>query len=127
MGDFNMNMEIKVQLDPRWRELEGKYTKAVEIAARHVEARAKQICVEKDIIDTGATMNSINAKESGEMVWRIGPTTEYAPFLEFGTIHMIARAFMIPALESETPKFTEAIRQINNELAGLNPGAVRLA
>ena len=127
MGEFNMNMEVKVYINSRWRELEDKYNKAVEIAARHVEARAKVICVEKDIIDTGATMNSINAKESGEMVWRIGPTTEYAPFLEFGTVHMRARPFMIPALEGESPRFTEAIRQINNELAGLNPGAVRLA
>ena len=119
MGEFNMNMEVKVYINSRWRELEDKYNKAVEIAARHVEARAKVICVEKDIIDTGATMNSINAKESGEMVWRIGPTTEYAPFLEFGTVHMRARPFMIPALEGESPKFTEAIRQINKELTGI--------
>ena len=127
MGEFNMNMEIKVQLDPRWRELEGKYTKAVEIAARHVEADAKRRVVEWPLVDTGTTLNSINAKEAGEMVWRIGPTTEYAPFLEFGTVHMRARPFMIPALEGESPRFTEAIRQINNELAGLNPGAIRLA
>ena len=116
MGDFNMNMEIKVELDPRWRQLEGKYTKAVEIAARHVEARAKAICVEKDIIDTGTMMNSINANKLGVLEWEIGPSVDYAPFLEFGTVYMIARPFMIPALEAESPKFTEAIRQINNEL-----------
>ena len=129
MGEFNMEMTVTVNLDPHWRKLEDKYVKAVEIAARHVETKAKA----KVPVDTGATKNSITAQpaEAGGLcgpvtAWRGGPTTEYAPFLEYGTIHMKARPFLIPALESEVPRLQEAIRQINNELAGVNPGAVRL-
>ena len=129
MGDFNMDLQVTVDLDPKWRQLEDKYVKAVEIAARHVETKAKS----KVPVDTGATKNSINARPAEAVgvfgavtAWRVGPTTEYAPFLEYGTVHMKARPFLIPALESEAPRLQEAIRQINNELGGLNPGAVRL-
>ena len=120
MGEFRMDLEVKIELDPRWRQLEDKYIKAVEIAARHVETKAKA----KVPVDTGATKNSINARPAealGSMfgpttAWRIGPTTEYAPFLEFGTVYMKERPFLIPALESESPKFQEAIKQINDQL-----------
>jgi len=120
MGEFNMNIEVKIDLDPRWTQLEEKYVKAVEIAARHIETKAKN----KVPVDTGATKNSIMARPAeafGSMfgsttAWRIGPTTEYAPFLEFGTVYKQARPFLIPALESEQPKLTEAIKQINDQL-----------
>ena len=130
MGEFRMDLEVRVELDPRWRQLEDKYAKAVEIAARHVETKAKA----KVPVDTGATKNSINsnpAEATGIFgtvtAWRVGPTTEYAPFLEFGTVYMKERPFLIPALESESPKLLEAIKQINDQLAGGAGGAIRIA
>ena len=121
MAEFDMNIEVRIDLDPRWRQLEGKYVKAVEIAARHIETKAK----DKVPVDTGATKNSIMARPAETFgsifgsvtAWRIGPTTEYAPFLEFGTVYMKERPFLIPALESEIPKFQEAIKQINDQLS----------
>ena len=82
-------------------------------------------------VDTGATMNSINARpddtDANGLSWKIGPSTEYAPFIEYGTVYMRARPFMTPALEQESPRFVEALRQVFNELDGAPPGAVRLA
>ena len=130
MGEFRMDLEVKVEIDPRWRQLEDKYAKAVEIAARHVETKAKA----KVPVDTGATKNSINANPAEATgffgtvtAWRVGPTTEYAPFLEFGTVYMKERPFLIPALESESPKFIEAIKQLNDQLSGGAGGAFRIA
>ena len=129
MPDFNMNMQVSVQLPRNWRELENKIKMTVEIAARHVETDGKRRIAEWPAVDTGATMNSINARPDGigGLSWKIGPSTEYAPFIEFGTERMSARPFMIPALESEGPRFVEAMRQIINELDQAPPGAVRLA
>ena len=120
MADFSMDMEVKVQLDRRWRQQEDLYIKAVEVAARNVEIKAKN----KVPYKTGATKNSIMARPAeaiggmfGKVIsWRVGPTTSYAPFLEFGTVYMDARPYLIPAAESEAPRLKEAIKQINDRL-----------
>ena len=113
---LQMNITTTVKLDPRWREVEGKVIAATKIAAFAVERKGK----EKSPVDTGANRDSIYVAEvediGGAPAYRIGPTTEYGPFLEFGTFKMPARAYMIPALESETPRFKDAIAQIMKEL-----------
>ena len=120
MPDFNMNMQVSVQLPRNWRELEAKIRLTTEIAARHVETDSKARIAgsynEDDrAVDTGTTMNTINARpeEFGGLSWKIGPSTEYAPFIEYGTVYMRARPFMTPALESEGPRFVEAIRPVS--------------
>ena len=112
-NEFGVDVTVHIRLDPRWRELENRFQQVVEIAARHVETKAKE-----DVpLKTGATKNSINASPEGELAWRVGPTTEYAPFLEYGTRYMIARPFLIPALEQETPRLQRAIIQVTQELS----------
>ena len=112
MPAFGADVTVTFQLDPRWRQLEQEFQQVVEIAARHVEAKAKE-----DVpYDTGATMNSINATEEGELAWRVGPTTEYAPFIEYGTRYMTARPFLIPAVEGEVPRLEQALGQLMQRL-----------
>ena len=133
MPDFNMDMRVTVQLSPNWRTLESEIKQATEIAARHVEAGAKDrirggVIPEDRAVDTGTTMGTINARrdDAEGLSWRIGPSTEYAPFIEYGTIYMRARPFMTPALETEAPRFVEAMRQLLNMLNQAPPGSVRL-
>ena len=117
-----MNLKIEVTLNPRWRELGSRVTQAIELAARNVEKGGKERIAAWPAIDTGTTMNTIEAKPVGNLMraenleWRVGPVTEYSPFIEFGTIYMRARPFMVPALESEAPRFREAIGQLMKEL-----------
>ena len=131
MPDFNMDMQVSVQLPQNWNQLGSKIRMVTEIAARHVETDGKRRIAEWPAVDTGATMNSINARpddtDANGLSWKIGPSTEYAPFIEYGTVYMRARPFMTPALEQESPRFVEALRQVFNELDGAPPGAVRLA
>jgi len=117
-----MNLKIEVTLNPRWRELGSRVTQTIELAARNVEKGGKERIAAWPAIDTGTTMNTIEAKPVGNLMraenleWRVGPVTEYSPFIEFGTIYMRARPFMVPALESEAPRFREAIGQLMKEL-----------
>ena len=109
---MEFSTKIVVQLNPKWRQVEDMLDKAVRIAAFTIERTSKQGCP----YDTGATRNSIEAREAGELAWTVGPSTHYAPPLEYGTIHMTARPFMIPNAEKERPRFTKAVEDITRDL-----------
>ena len=80
--------------------------KVVLSAGHNVEAGAK----ERVPVDTGATKNSIKVTSIDDGLGAsIGPSTSYAPFLEFGTHKMAARPYMRPALEHERKPFEEAV------------------
>ena len=68
-------------------------------------------------VDTGATKSSIGVDLEGDgrfgsMSADIGPTTEYAPHLEYGTVHTAPHAFMGPALDRHTPAFIQALEDV---------------
>lgn len=83
---------------------------AVRVTALAVERDAKAFAP----VDTGFLRNSIghdytSGDTSAEA--EIGPTAEYAQFVEFGTSRMAPAAFMGPALDRNSPLFAEAIAQ----------------
>lgn len=65
---------------------------------------------------TGTLRRSINTQveNRGELrvVARIGPNTDYAAFLEFGTSRMAARPYMRPALDSKRAEATATVIRI---------------
>ena len=66
---------------------------------------------------TGATANSVGVDlEDGGLAASIGPTTSYAPYLEFGTRRMSPRPFMGPALDAVEPSFTAAMEQLVGDI-----------
>ena len=117
---LEMNIKVDVRLNPRWRQLEDKALKVVQIAAFNVEKDAKQRMTDWPAVDTGDTRDSIFVAETSEIAgaasYRVGPTTDYAHFVEFGTVKMSARPYMIPALEKETPRLKEALSQVLQDL-----------
>jgi len=110
---FEMNVSVTVDIEKLSKfnnQLDDKIKQVVQIAARNIEKDAKQRMADWPAVDTGTTMNSIFVDPgSPSFSQHIGPTTEYAPFIEFGTRYMSARPFMIPALEKEAPRFKEAL------------------
>lgn len=118
MADFILEARNYDSLVARFGDLlEG----IVEKTGRDIEATAKQIIIQKDIIDTGATLNTTESRRSigaDRFTREIGPTTDYAPFLEFGTTRTAARPFMRPAEETHRKPFLDAIGQVIQRAAG---------
>ena len=113
---FEMNVSVKVDIEKLSKfnnQLDDKIKTVVQIAARNIEKDSKQRMTDQDAVDTGATRNSIFVSPgTPSFSQQIGPTTEYAPFIEFGTRFMPARAYMIPALEQERIRFMQAIVEV---------------
>ena len=115
-----MNFEIKIEVDPNWRRLEGFLKTEVERAALHIEGDAKQRVADWPAVDSGDMMKSIKASKIDQegLEYEIGPTMEYSPFVEYGTANadgserMAARPFMVPAAEQERPRFFRAVQEI---------------
>ena len=62
---------------------------------------------------TGATKRSIvlNITDGG-LTAEVEPTTEYAPYLEYGTRFMEAQPFVKPALNEQTKKFKNDMQKL---------------
>lgn len=68
-------------------------------------------------VDTAATKNSIHAAAAGtnrapapgDLDVEAGPTTEYAPDVEYGTVNMAPRSFMGPAHDRNTPAVVKGL------------------
>lgn len=62
---------------------------------------------------TGTTKHSIGAeiKDAGFTV-EVGPTTEYAEYLEYGTRFMEAQPFVRPALEEQAQQFKSDMQKL---------------
>lgn len=62
---------------------------------------------------TGATHDSIMLDIiDGGMTAESGPTTEYSPYLEYGTRFMAAQPFVKPALEEQQRKFKADMQKL---------------
>jgi HK97 gp10 family phage protein len=90
---------------------------ALRKTAHDIEATGKAFCVRA----TGATANSIGVDFEGDgrstqMGATIGPTTAYAPFVEWGTVKMAPRAFMGPAFDRHSGTFVQICQQISDPL-----------
>ena len=112
-NEFVFETIIEIKVDPRLRQFDAQLDDVIQIAARNIESRAKQLVP----VDTGDTQSSIEARSPKKMEWRIGPTTEYAPFLEFGTERMSARPYLIPSIEHEKPRIKKAIEELIRKLS----------
>jgi HK97 gp10 family phage protein len=89
----------------------GAEAKAVVVVAKtalDISRDAKLIATEKDVKDTGLTIESIGVVNRG-LEADISPTTNYAIWHELGTSKMAARPFMGPASDRNQKPFEEAM------------------
>lgn len=62
---------------------------------------------------TGQTARSINTIiKDGGFTADVGPTTEYSPYVEYGTRFMQAEPFVAPAFEAQSQKFIHDLERI---------------
>jgi HK97 gp10 family phage protein len=82
---------------------------ALQQAGYLVERRAKQIVVEKDVIDTGNLLGNITTGEPSGNSIDITSEADYSVYNEFGTYKMQARPYMRPALDESKPEIQKLI------------------
>ena len=62
---------------------------------------------------TGQTKRSVNLEiKDGGFTAESGPTTEYSPYVEYGTRFMEAQPFVRPALEEQASKFKRDMQKL---------------
>lgn len=66
---------------------------------------------EAPAVDFGALINSIQSRMEGMTAGMVFTNMDYGPVLEFGSIRMAARPFMMPAAVNAWPGFVEGITQ----------------
>ena len=67
-------------------------------------------------VDTGAHRAGIGMDVLGLAHVEVGASSEYAPYLEYGTHKMAARPHVIPGVESVVPALVAAIEAIGGEV-----------
>lgn len=92
----------------------------IEDGAVLIENTARQYVPVK----TGATRDSIGTDMESELSAAIGPTTPYAPELEYGTGKMAPRPFMGRSLDQHTPQIVAAFDTIG--IPGVAGGATSI-
>ncbi len=113
--DFSELNQFTHRLETATGQLDNRARGAVRKTAFDIVATAQRFVP----VDTGATKNSIYATFAGNAAYAqadIGPTTAYAPHLEYGTVRMAAHAFMGPALDRHAPDLARALGQIGTDL-----------
>lgn len=82
-------------------------------------ARLAQQIVAADSIETGALEHSIGVSfQDNGLTAVIGPTVDYAPYVEFGTVHMDAEPFMRPAADAVVPDVNAALLRLMRRAGG---------
>lgn len=114
MTDAMEVRKLAVDLSAAALSVRGKAAVAIRKAAYDVQAGGQMLAP----VDTGATRNSIGVDfdTSGGLTADIGPTTAYAPYLEFGTGRMSPRPFMGPAADAVLPSLEAALSQIGGNI-----------
>jgi HK97 gp10 family phage protein len=109
--------KVAVALDRSAGQVGARGAQVLRKTALDIEATAKQFAP----VDTGALRNSIGHDLLGDgrygvLEAEIGPTVEYAPYVEFGTSRRAPAAFMGPALDRHVPDFITALEQLGGEV-----------
>ena len=95
--------------------IERALKKAIATAAYNTEAGAKR----RAPVDTGNLRDSIttNIASDGKSA-EVGTNVEYAPYVEFGTVHQAAQPYLLPA-------FADAVKELRDTVEGVIGGEVR--
>lgn len=130
MSDFKTTVTISSRF-PSLNKLGRQLAAAAVVeATKGIRANAQALVQEKQIIDTGTLLNSIQATvggrsrdASGRFVSHGSPLrgevsvgAEYGIYHEYGTIRMAARPFFWPAVEKVRPALLAAMKQIGRRV-----------
>lgn len=109
-GDLN---KLIADLDGAGLVVASRGAALVRRTAHAIEGTAKQFAP----VDTGALRNSIGTDVTfSGLAAEIGPTVQYGPMVEFGTIKMAPRSYLGSALDRHSPEFAEGVTQLGGDI-----------
>ena len=88
----------------------------VDATTRAYGLQAAAIVQSNAPVDTGAHRAGIGMDILGLAHVEVGASSEYAPYLEYGTYKMAARPHVIPGVESVVPAWVAAIEAIGGDI-----------
>ena len=98
--DMTKLLDIERNMPGRVEEMmAGLALTCVGEAVDHFNSESPAPAGEPPGIDTGTLKNAINAQPTGPMAWEVNDGTDYGVHLEYGTVKMAARPWMLPAFE----------------------------
>ena len=113
MTGYEDLLKLSADLGKASHEVTRKAQLVVTKTAHDIEADAKSFA---PVGDTGMLRNSISTTISnGGLSAEIGPTVDYAPYLEYGTRRMPPQPYMGPAAERRAEPFVKAIESLGGE------------
>lgn len=115
----NLNVEFNFsgfkeleKLMQKSAKVEQEVRQAVESNGKELKSRMGKFAYFEKGYQSGDTKRSMQAHMSTDgLSVTVGPTTEYAPYLEYGTRYMEAQPFVRPAFEVQVYKL---VRELNN-------------
>lgn len=105
------NVSVRVEtkrLDAILNRLGDKANAVLDLGAAHVQERWQKYIVEKDVVDTGAYLNSIHTFKADVFERTVADGVDYGIYQELGTTKKAARPCATPALEDERKDFNVA-------------------
>ena len=107
-ADFSAVTALAVDLGKVGPRVVRQAQRAVEAATRGTERDAKLGAA----VDTG-TMRSSITSDIKALSGEVGPTVDYAEYVEYGTSRMAPQPFMGPATDRNAALFYKAMESIN--------------
>ena len=112
MTGYDDLLKLSADLGKASYEVTRKAQLVVAKTAHDIEADAKSLAP----WDTGTLRNSISTTiGAGGLSAEIGPTVDYAPYLEYGTRRMPPQPYMGPAAERRAEPFVKAVESLGGE------------
>lgn len=104
--------KLQAKLDAVGPANKARAERALRKAAKDVERDAKLLVP----VDTGALKNSIGIDQPSPSQAIIGPTMNYASYVERGTSRQAPQPYMRPAAERNVPLLARAVRDIGGDI-----------
>lgn len=108
---------VGVSINHASGQIVAKLSRLLRGTAFAIEATGKTLSP----VDTGYMRSTIGADISGtggygHMTAVIGPTADYAPYVENGTSRMAAQPFMGPAFDRHEPRFRSGVADLGADV-----------
>ena len=98
----------KVDIKDYNKDVMSAYSQARERSLEIIGLTAEKYAKEITPVQTGRLRNSITHEVDGKEVF-IGSNVEYAPHVEYGTIHQKAQPYLIPAATEHSSTYKQII------------------